>query len=299
MSGLSEGTENSILNGDYKSERKDIFFELQTTNLVCSHIAYYSDNVYNYVIHTHEVPELMYIKQINGSYIAEGTEYHLKAGDLILVPPAVHHSIKRNPDSVYERYDLCFDENIFPEFDFKKIFEKINVINCLNNNIISDIFGKFDFYAENFGDKDLENIIILLLKEMFYNFTLDSISEKKDNIYFNRVLTDAVNYINQNLFSIKSVSEISRTLYITDTYLYKIFKNGLQTSPKKYITSKRLLHARQKIIQGSKPTDIYQECGFNDYVSFYRNYISFFGYSPSQEKGDITNRKFIDSDNLK
>jgi len=99
-----------------------------------------------------------------------------------------------------------------------------------------------------------------------------------------KTLNEAIDYINKHLYDIESVTEISSSLFITDSYLYEIFKNQLKTSPKKYINSKRLHAARREIILGARPSDACNTVGFHDYASFYRSYTRFFGHSPSQEK---------------
>ena len=46
---------------------------------------------------------------------------------------------------------------------------------------------------------------------------------------------------------------------------------------------KRLILARQKILQGEKPTDIFAQYGYQDYSTFYRAYLRFFGHRHKQE----------------
>ena len=57
---------------------------------------------------------------------------------------------------------------------------------------------------------------------------------------------------------------------------------------------KRLSKAQKLIIEGEKPTSIYVECGFTDYGTFFRNYTSYFGYTPSQ-KDEIVIERNIES----
>lgn len=87
-----------------------------------------------------------------------------------------------------------------------------------------------------------------------------------------------------HLFTIRSISEISDSLFITESYLYEIFKSPLHISPKKYITAKRLLTAKREPDLGAAPTRIYQKTGFSSYAAFYRSYTAFFGHAPSKEK---------------
>ena len=76
---------------------------------------------------------------------------------------------------------------------------------------------------------------------------------------------------------------ISLKEYISKSYLHYIFENQLNITPKKYILSKKLLHAQQDIRNGDNPTQVYSNYGFLNYSSFYRAYIKRFGYSPSNE----------------
>ena len=47
---------------------------------------------------------------------------------------------------------------------------------------------------------------------------------------------------------------------------------------------KRLIYAQKLIVKGQKPSKTYSDSGFSDYSSFYKAYLKFFGYPPSEEK---------------
>ena len=70
----------------------------------------------------------------------------------------------------------------------------------------------------------------------------------------------------------------------TESYLYRLFKRELFKTPKKYLTEKRLLHAQRELKKGGKPTEVAEACGFDDYTTFYRNYVDHFGKAPSEER---------------
>ena len=75
------------------------------------------------------------------------------------------------------------------------------------------------------------------------------------------MLSTALHYISDNLLTISSITEISDAVFITESYLYRLFKTELRTSPKKYIMQKRLLYAEKLIRKGHRPTEIFAECG--------------------------------------
>ncbi len=269
------------------------FFEIKSDMFISKHIHEALSRPEAFYLHTHEVPELLYILETDGSHIIEDREYPLKKGDLIIVPPASYHQIKLHSPSPYERYNICFDPSILGSFDLASIYRKIEVINCSNHKIISDIFKKMDYYSKILNDNDFEDIVKILIKEIFYNLRVyDGISSAEANV-LSPILSEALHFINENLFTLKSVSEISRHLYITEGHLFEIFKAQLKITPKKYINSKRLHAARQEIAMGAKPTEVFEKVGFNDYTSFYRNYVRFFGHAPSREKEyGFSNEKF-------
>ena len=97
------------------------------------------------------------------------------------------------------------------------------------------------------------------------------------------MLTRVLDYINENLFRIQSIDQVARELFLSPSHLYAHFRKTLRKSPKNYILEKRLLAAQRKIRNGEKPTDVCWECGFREYSTFYRNFVSYFGYSPSDE----------------
>ena len=74
---------------------------------------------------------------------------------------------------------------------------------------------------------------------------------------------------------------MAKKCFVTESYLFRLFKNELKQTPLKYITSKRLLLAERLISDKERPTAVYEKCGFTDYTTFYRNYRAFFGHSPS------------------
>ena len=141
-----------------------------------------------------------------------------------------------------------------------------------------------DYYRENLSEKDFASSLSSLLREIFYNISLSNQPVSNLPSEISPLLTKALEYINNNLYTIKSIEEISRELFITEAYFFKLFKNQLKISPKKYINTKRLLHAQKLIRRGKNPTDVYAECGFETYVGFYKQYVKAFGYAPSEEK---------------
>ena len=176
----------------------------------------------------------------------------------------------------------------------ENIYNKIEALDCSKNQVIADIFKRADYYANKFDEETFFNMAKLLVKELFYNLgTVDTSSDVKSRSV-HPVLSKAIDYINNNITSITSVKEISDSLFITERYLYELFKTELLSSPKKYINEKRLHFAREEILKGENPGEVCFKVGFLEYSTFYRSYKKHFGYPPSKEttgKININNLK--------
>ena len=151
-------------------------------------------------------------------------------------------------------------------------------------SIISDIFEKLDYYCKNFAAEEFSQLARLLIQEIIYNLAhVDSRGEKSFSV-INPLLSRALSYIGENLFTIKDISEVANAVFVTESYLFRLFKKELFKSPKKYITEKRLLYAQNQLKKGKTPTEVASICGFEDYTTFYRNYSALFDKSPSDER---------------
>ena len=234
-------------------------------------------------MHTHNLFELLYIVNGDATHVIEDRKYKLKKGDLILIRPSKYHFIQIDSSTDYERYDILFDEKALGLDIAKRLAKASEVINISDNAIVTDLFKKSDYYFANLEETEFIEIMELMLKELFINLSIKREYVAPEYSVMSPVLSDALKYINANLFVLKSVSEIANALFITESYLFKIFKTELKNTPKKYINDKRLLYAQKQILQGKKPTEIYEDCGFNDYTSFYRSYIKYFAHSPSSD----------------
>ena len=233
-------------------------------------------------LHCHSRFELLYITGGEMEHVVEDRKYRVKAGDLILVRPSMYHYIEQCTEQPYVRYDILFD----PErvgVDVSVLPEDIEVISLLNNPIADGLFRKLEYYAEGLEEDEFLQVLEQMIRELFLNLKVFSDAKHREKIFLSPILTRALAYINENLFTINDVEEVARALYISPSNLYYLFRTSLHQTPKKYITEKRLLAARRKIFAGNKPTEVYKSCGFRDYTTFFRSYTARFGRAPSED----------------
>ena len=264
---------------DYSYESDELYFKHEVSHNL-------SKDAYS--MHSHNMYELLYFVGGDATHVIEDRQYKLKRGDLVIIRPSKYHFIRIDSSCDYERYDVLFSPKI-REMDHIALLDNIpEVINLEEYPMATEIIKKTDFYFKHFDGADFEKILTGLLCELFYLLSVTPATENTDApIVVSQTLSLALSYINDNLTTLSGVEEVARRCFVTESYLYRLFKNELHKTPAKYIASKRLLLAERMIFDGESPTSVYEKCGFSDYTTFYRNYRSYFGRSPSENKRDL------------
>lgn len=236
-------------------------------------------------LHTHVLGELFCFKQGRAIFHIEGSQYPMEPGDIVLMRPTEAHYIAVSPDFPYERTVINFD---------MALFDRIEPEHRLLQAYYSREAGKQNVYhAKAFGDNSymdhihalaqhtgsrlasLADLILLLTKINTVFVSQPACSTEEDTVD-QRILR----YINNNLASPLALEHLCDRFFISRAQLSRRFRKATGTSVAKYITAKRLIHAQQLIRSGSKPTEVFSVCGFQDYSTFYRAYSKYFGYSP-------------------
>ncbi len=259
---------------DYSYESENLFFKHEVSRNMPKDA---------YSMHSHNMYELLYFVSGDATHVIEDRKYKLKRGDLVLIRPSKYHFIQIDSDCDYERYDILFSDKTKNIDGLSLLDTAPEVINLEEYPMATEIVKKTDFYYKHFGGEDFERILTGLLCELFYLLSVTPATENTDApSVTSPTLSLALSYINDNLTTLLSVEEVAKSCFVTESYLFRLFKKELRKTPAKYIASKRLLLAERMISDGEAPTAVYEKCGFADYTTFYRNYRSFFGHSPSE-----------------
>lgn len=238
-------------------------------------------------MHTHTTAELFYFIEGRAVYHIEGNSYTLQPGDILLMRPSEAHYIEQDPEVPYERICLNFETTVLSPLDPE---------NTLLRPYYDREAGKRNHYrtagtANSICRTYLDNILaaenrlnaisnlMLLLDRICRMFDREGSAGSQPDTLEYRI----VRYINQNLEKELSLDRLCDRFYISRAQLCRRFKRITGTSVGKYITAKRLIAAQNLLRQGKKPTEVYAACGYQDYSTFYRAYLQYFGYSPKDK----------------
>ena len=236
-----------------------------------------------YSAHTHNFPELLFLREGDVNFILDGKQYRLQKNDLVIIPPMAVHEVRFESDRSYERHDIIFDEELVSFAFLDSLPRGLHVLNFDGNDSFIGLFRRIDYYLEQL-EGDLARLMLTnLLQEICVSVLLAS-KTARDDLYTqtNPIVCNAIAYIDSHLLTLGGVEEICRELFITKSHLHHLFVKHLNITPKKYVMSKRLAIAQREISFGARPSEVYTKCGFSDYSAFFRAYKNQFGYPPSE-----------------
>lgn len=108
------------------------------------------------------------------------------------------------------------------------------------------------------------------------------IFEDAIEIIYDSRLAQITGYIDSNPEKDLSVTELCRRFFISKNYLYKSFRQQLDTTVGEYVSRSRLGHAAEllKNTDGSA-AEIAERCGFGNYTYFTKLFKRIYGRSPT------------------
>lgn len=232
--------------------------------------------------HYHDMYEIIFVKEGDISYLTEDNAYSVRKNSLILTPPQQQHCIRVDKNTTYNRYNLLITPNAANHDFIQRIPKDLCVVGFDSNSIVIQLFEKMDFYCEKLSGDILGRILCSLVEEVLLNIVLHVSQTGRKELSDKDPLTlSAITYIDDHLTTLSSVDPICRHLGVSRSYLYQLFQTDMQTTPKRYITERRLNLARQEIFMGAKATSVFSQCGFSDYSTFFRAFKKHFGYPPT------------------
>ena len=95
-------------------------------------------------------------------------------------------------------------------------------------------------------------------------------------------------YIESNLHSISSLSDLCNAFHYSKNYIIRIFSKEFGVSPIKYINLQKIKRAMYLLETTSKPIgEIATECGYADYPYFYKKFVQSTKISPMEWRRQI------------
>ena len=243
--------------------------------------------------HFHDFDKITIFIKGKVTYMIEGKSYDLKPYDIVLVQHNDIHRLTVDNSEVYERIIMYISPNFINayksnDYDLSYCFEKAkkegtNVLRIPSLEK-SSLFHSITRLEQSFKDDayaaDLfRQILFLEFMILLNRSTIKNRLKYINTDNCNPKVIDILQYINNNLISDLSIDHIAANFYLSKYYMMRLFKQETGYTIGNYISSKRLLLAKELLLSGMSASEACYACGFRDYSSFSRAYKSLFGES--------------------
>ena len=252
-------------------EKKD-YFELHGVKVSGFH-------GYPPMFHTHG--ELIYVLKGSIRISVDGDSYLLREGEMTIVFPYLTHSYDDAPEA--DALIVLFDP-IATAFD-NTFLTKKPVRHHINGAVFRDMLCRAIELLNSGKIKTAMGYINAVIGEFLEMTDMeDSDNSAEDTV--TKILTYCSEHFTENI-TIKSISE---ALYLSPSYVSKIFSQKLRYGFREYINALRINMARSLLKNPEKRiTDIMLSCGFANQSSFNRVFREICGVSPKAYRRTVLN----------
>lgn len=243
-----------------------------------------SERQKEYFLHMHNDYEILFFFNGNAEYAIENVNYPLKKNSLLLIKPMAYHGLHILSDVPYERSVLNFSKQALSE-EQKEIVDSLgNYYHTDENSPLYNVFINLKklepVFTESEFNKLKESSLSTIISVLKYSESTPAPEFSGDNKTLDRIIA----YINDNPHSQLNAEVLSQLFFVSTSWLNQVFKTSLQVSLKRYINQKRILYAQSKILDGFSIKDVVEMCNYDNYSTFYRQYITFLHHEPAYDK---------------
>ncbi len=247
--------------------------------------------------HYHDFSKIVIFIRGDVTYCVEGKSYELSPYDLVLVNTGEVHRPIVHSSRTYERIIVYISPDFlrsYKQADYdlglcfiKSAHEKSNVLRIpsLKKSKLYQVCRELEasFLDTDYANELYRNILFLefmiLLNRAAAHNTLDFHVTADANDKILSVLA----YLNEHLTDDISIDKLSELFFTSKYYLMHSFKAETGYTIGSYLSTKRLIHAKELIRGGMPVTQACYECGFKNYSTFSRAYKKNFGVPPTKQ----------------
>ena len=244
--------------------------------------------------HYHDFDKITIFLSGKVTYMIEGKSYDLKPYDIVLVKHNDIHRLTVDNSQIYDRIIVYISPNFIKayqseSYDLSYCFQKaekeqsnvLRIPSFEKSSLYRSIVQLEKSFSDNGYAADLYRQILFLEFMVHLNrATRQNRLEFIDTELCNSKIIDIIHYINENLANDLSIETITDTFFISKYYMMRLFKQETGYTIGNYISSKRLLLAKELILNGAPVMQACFDCGYKDYSTFSRAYKHLFHESP-------------------
>ncbi len=246
-------------------------------------------------LHHHDFCEIYLFLDGSVSYQIEGRNYELKPGDIVLINSSeLHQAVIHDLSKPYERIVLWLNRNYIRDLsteltdlalcfegpDHKNVIradvERQQVFRSLLNRLIT--LKDYKGYGQDLYPRTLITELLL-----YSNEEMALINQRQRvEVRKNRLIDGIIEYISNHLEEEIKIDDLAELFFLSKFHLCREFKNNTGTTLHRFIVQKKLIHAKELILEHLPITEVYQQSGFGDYSNFFRAFRNEYNMTPKQ-----------------
>ena len=226
-----------------------------------------------------------------GTFIIKDALYPIRSGTIYLINAVDIHCSAPQSYEEYTRSKIILDSEMLDMIASFMGFEHIifdlfksNKYAAVNLSVtekerIDNIFASiYDLYSKNNPDNNPQILsFILQILQICYNNHNENRNEASSCV------SKAIQYINDNIAYNITLSQLSKSIYVTKNHLCKQFKTETGMTVSEYVKIRRISMAKKKLQFGeTSVSEISLECGFSNFSYFSKLFKRYEGITPTQ-----------------
>ncbi|CAH1210117.1 MULTISPECIES: AraC family transcriptional regulator [Paenibacillus] len=243
-----------------------------------------------FMSHSHGYDELTLVLEGEGYYSSPQQNIKVAAGDMIVIPPGLHHGFVCTTPwqgiSVHYRMDILPVQSRYPFHRSDQEGERIHHAHLTQDDLQWANFSLARLEKECLSDdRDMDGLHLkqLALETVLQLFRRNLVREQSSEAGRSeqRVIQDILKEIHMKYFTSLTVGDLAAKHFMSESHLRKKFVEAVGVSPKQYIINLRIKEAKRLLRQSSKAIEtIAAEVGFTSSSRFYDSFVKSVGATP-------------------
>ena len=228
----------------------------------------------------HPHVEVLIVTKGEVNMMIDENEILLTPGDTSIVFPYVVHSYEAAPEA--ELYILMFEPHTAYPFENDLLFKKPLSSHFSDCHYLLPMFEKVSELItgeDQLKIKTATSYLSSIVGELICKTPLFDVEGVSENMIKTVLLYCSEHFTDEDI----SIKKISDDLFISTSYVSKIFSSKLKYRFREYINELRISKAKELLSKTDmKIIDVMLECGFKNQSSFNRVFFEICGLSPSE-----------------
>lgn len=243
-------------------------------------------------IHTHDFLEISIVLEGQANYTIEEQEFQLNAGQIMLFNPGTHHGEEQRTGTYSHQLHIGLTNISLDGLKRNHLPTKKAILNLgeYQWEFLDKAWRPVKEYSEE--QPEFQLMVKALIIEMLV-LILRSLEKVQDNTVTlalsknakrkQYLVNHAIYYLENHHTQEITLEQLADTLYVSPTYLSKVFKESTGMSPINYLIQVRLKHAKELLANEQLTIrEISQAVGYQDAYHFSKLFKKYYGVSPSQ-----------------